>query len=143
MAKSEGFKRLLKHRAEDLVNQDNVHSFLEQKIKDKSLIISEQTSYDRGLIGDLFHYGDLDYMYNLWTSQPWKYSNDGLVNLYSNTMFFHSGDINMLRTKLLFLQVETLDWVTVTDCWNHQIKSPVNIGSNYWGKGKYTYYGGT
>lgn len=137
-----GFQKILKTRAEDLILKNDVKNFLDSKLGDKKMIISEQTSLKRNMIGDLFHYGDLMFMYNLWTSLPWKYETDGLRNLFHNTVNYFSTDILKIKDKFRFARVEELQWVCVTDSWNHITHQPKNLENCYWGLNRYQYYGG-
>lgn len=137
-----GFQKILKTRAEDLILRDDVKSFLESKLGDKKLIVSEQTSLENNMIGDLFHYGDLFFMYNLWVSLPWKYNTDGLRNLFYNTLNYFQSDVSKIKDKFKFVKVKDLKWVCVTDSWNYMANQPKNLEHCYWGLNRYEYMGG-
>jgi len=142
LAMKNGFSTILKHRAEDLILHENVKQFLDLKLGDKKLIISEQTSFDRRLMGDLFHYGSVEYMYNLWAYREWDYNYDGLKNLFANTVLFNNNDPEKITKSILFSPVVAVKWVSVTDCWNYMTKSPKHLEHSFWGKNRYQYYGG-
>lgn len=72
--KEEGCKKVLKNRAYDYLEHDKIFSH--------DLVVSEQTSLNHKIVGDLLLYGDVQYLINWWTKNPWDYSVDGLTNLY-------------------------------------------------------------
>jgi len=142
MAMKHGFQKILKTRAEDLIAEEDVKSFLDLKLGNKKLIVSEQTSFSNRIMGDLFHYGDLLFMHKLWTSMPWNHSKDGLTNLFHNTMNHFQSDIDKIKENLSFFKVEELKWVCVTDSWDNSTKHPNNLINCYWGRNRYKYMGG-
>lgn len=142
LAMSHGFRTILKTRAEDIILKENVKDFLETELGNKKLLISEQTNLQQNMIGDLFHYGDLHFMYNLWNSLPWNYQTDGLRNLFHNTINYFQSDLSKIEDKFKFSKVQDLDWVCVTDSWNYIACKPKNLSNCYWGLNKYMYMGG-
>ena len=107
----------LKNRAYDYVTSN--------KFFDKNLVVSEQTSLNSRIIGDLFLYGETDYLLNWWTRNDWDYSVDGLNNLYRNMP-------DDFLSKAVYANPEYLGWKTFEDdC------------DCYWGHHKnYHWYGG-
>lgn len=142
IAMSHRFSKILKTRAEDLILKEDVKSFLDSTLGDKRLLISEQTSLQRNMIGDLFHYGELMFMYNLWNSLPWNYQTDGLRNLFYNTMNYYQSDMSHIKENFSFIGVKPLQWVCVTDSWNYLTSEPKNLKNCYWGLNRYNYWGG-
>tara|TARA_A200000159_G_C7325259_1_gene340696 strand:- start:1565 stop:2194 length:630 start_codon:yes stop_codon:yes gene_type:complete len=115
--KEEGCKKVLKNRAYDYLENSNIFN--------KGLVVSEQTSLNNRIVGDLLLYGDVQYLIDWWTKNPWDYSVDGLTNLYRNLLPNFS-------EEAFFGNPETLGWKTFED------------GHNcYWGRNKnYRWYGG-
>lgn len=138
IAISAGYSKVMKCRAEDIIFNENLQNFLDQALADKKLIISEQTSFEHKIMGDLFHYGCVNYMKEIWSHHPWNYNYDGLKNLYHNTLSFHGGETEKVIKNILFLPVESLNWITVDD---KLIDSGCNT-ENFWGLNKYAYFGG-
>ena len=117
ICKNAGCQKTLKTRAYDYI--ENVEIFSEH------LAISEQTDLSKGIIGDLFMYGETQYLIDWWTKNPWDYSTNGLSNLYKNMP-------NNLPAEALFLSPEKLGWKTFEDNAN-----------TYWGHHKnYEWHGG-
>lgn len=145
MARKKCFKNVLKMRAEDVLLNSEQYSFLLRCLNNKKMIISEQTNLSNEKVGDLFMFGQTEYIYSLWTANQWNYSRDGLYNLYNNfsNLSASSVPIAYIKEKCLYLAPEDISWVTVTDAWDSKNKSVNDLESCHWGKKKgYAYYGG-
>ena len=122
----EGFKRCinagceftLKNRAYDYIENDTL-------LKKNDLIVTEQSSRDDCIIGDLLMYGETSYLLDWWTKNPWDYSVNGRTNLYRNA------PENFYR-KAVFVEPTNIGWKTYENDFN-----------DYWGKDKgHIWYGG-
>ena len=137
MAKERGFK--------DILFNDNQHADLLSLITDKKMIISEQTNLASEKVGDLFMFGETDYIYKLWTTNKWNYSRDGLYNLYQNfnTLSPDASARSYIKEHCLYLTPQDINWVTVTDAWKEGKIDAHSLRSCFWGKKKgFVYYGG-
>lgn len=145
MARKKGFENVLKMRAEDMLLNNDQFSFLLSSLNSKKMIISEQTNLTNKKVGDLFMFGQTEYIYRLWTANKWNYSRDGLYNLYNNFSNISENSIPnaYIKEKCLYLTPQDISWVTVTDAWNLKSKNVNVLESCYWGKKKgFVYYGG-
>lgn len=117
ICKKASCKMTLKNRAYDYITCDTFF--------DKDLVISEQTSLSKKIIGDLFLYGETEYLLDWWNKNPWDYSTNGLTNLYRNMP-------EDFLQKATFMNPKQLGWKTFED-----------ESNCYWGEHKnYEWYGG-
>jgi|DEB19_MinimDraft_3_1074340.scaffolds.fasta_scaffold06415_8 hypothetical protein len=144
-ALSKGFSKILKMRAEDILLFP--YEKLLESLGSKKCIISEQTSLYLNRIGDLFHFGDTKYILDWWKEKEWDYNKDGLFNLFKNAEIA-ANNLGIPLQKytqenLEFLSPFEIMWYCISDCWDHDLKMPINLESNYWGRKQgYTYHGG-
>tara|TARA_R110001592_G_scaffold324471_1_gene604115 strand:+ start:5398 stop:6018 length:621 start_codon:yes stop_codon:yes gene_type:complete len=121
----EGFKICKEASCEMTIKNRAYDYFISKDFLNKNLIVSEQTSLKEKIIGDLFLYGQTDYLLNWWSNNPWDYSTNGLANLYRNMP-------EDFVDSACFLTPKELGWKTFEDDCNL-----------YWGEHKgYQLYGG-
>ena len=150
----EGYKRLtqnninksLKLRFCDFVQNENLFYELLEK---SSVVLTEQTSIERRMIGDLLMFGNTRETLALWNALPWDYSKSGLYNLYDNAEYLAmSNNLNVLeylKSKYLYVSPEDIGWYSYENNWNHTQKTPFESFTprHLWGKiQNYSYYGG-
>jgi hypothetical protein len=145
MARERNFKKALKIRAEDILLDTHQHKNLLSFLGDKKMILSEQTSFKDERIGDLFMFGEVSFMHELWTVLPWIYSRDGLYNLYKNFTKLSAKNVpaSYIENNCAFKSPQELSWVTVTDAWADGKVDMQKLESCFWGRKKgFVYYGG-
>ena len=139
-------ERCIKLRASDLtLNTDKIITALDTK----KILLSEQTSIERRMIGDLFMAGPTSIVRDLWTENAWDYSKSGLYNLFDNATLLAKKD-NMdisqfFKENCVFLSPHEINWVTLDNNWNTTLKKPHKVldSSDIWGvKQGYQHYGG-
>ena len=139
-------ERCIKLRASDLtLNIDKIITALDTR----KILLSEQTSIERRMIGDLFMAGPTSIVRDLWTENAWDYSKSGLYNLFDNATLLAKKD-NMdisqfFKEKCVFLSPHEINWVTLDNNWNTTLKKPHKAldSSDIWGvKQGYQHYGG-
>ncbi len=136
----------IKLRASDIIlNADKVLAALDTR----KILLSEQTSLERKMIGDLFMAGPTSFVRDLWTESPWDYSKSGLYNLFDNaTLLAKRDSLNIsqfFKENCLFLSPHEINWVTLDNNWNSVLKEPRRDfdQSDIWGiKQGYQHYGG-
>lgn len=136
----------IKLRASDIIlNADKVVAALGAR----KVLLSEQTSLERRMIGDLFMAGPTSLVRDLWTENSWDYSKSGLYNLFDNATLLakRSGkDISQFfKESCLFLSPYDINWVTLDNNWNSVLREPWRDldQSDIWGiKQGYQHYGG-
>jgi hypothetical protein len=145
IAKKNGFSVILKMRAEDILLLGDMNRRLYSLLSDKKILVSEQTNMIRGRLGDLFMFGDLDFIHGLWRRLPWDYSKNGLYNLFRNfdDMSLNINVNQFIQEHCNYKTPQTLGWVTVTDAWDFEKKEVKNLETCLWGKKPgHAYYGG-
>ena len=124
-AKKAGFQNICKFRSDGISLIENFSEYCEGILKQEKtkLMITQQTCLGRGLIGDLFMYGDLDFLIKCWTPENWDYSRDGCYNVGRNFaracgVEYASGDWkSALLTSASLRDVSTLKWVDFRAHW--------------------------
>ena len=149
----EGYKILLQNnihmsvklRACDIIgNEELLYKLLEQD----SLILTEQTCFQKRMIGDLLMLGNTQRMFDLWTKHPWDYGKSGLYNLFDNAERLANKGGNSiqeyLKSNAHFVKPGEIKWYTLETNWNNKEKCTNEAFSDkhLWGAGRYSYYGG-
>lgn len=119
-AKRLGFQKILKSRLDTVHLIPNLCDFSESLLKGKKMLVTQQTSLNRVLLGDLFLYGDLEFMKKCWDIQNWYPTKSGLTSLAMN--FFsiireqnwHEACIN----NLSFVDIFNLKWICLKENWD-------------------------
>jgi len=141
-AKQKGFKVVTKNRLDCIIDIKDFHKHFEQILNEenKKCLITQQTSFDNYMIGDLLMHGDIDFLINLWDNKQWNYATDGLRNLSFNFCRYHNIalDINWrkpLRETFSFRDRETLRWFDIASNWQEVCKREQPFDSNkfIWG----------
>lgn len=136
----------IKLRASDIVLEiDKIISALSTR----KILLSEQTSIERRMIGDLFMAGPTSAVRDLWTENTWDYSKSGLYNLFDNTSLIAKKDNltihDFFKKNCVFFSPYDINWVTLDNNWDVFLKKPNNEldSSDIWGvKQGYQHYGG-
>ena len=149
----EGYKILL---------QNNVHKSVKLRVCDvisnkqllcklleeQKLVLTEQTCFQKRMIGDLLMLGDTQRMLELWTEHPWDYNKSGLYNLFDNAERLANKQNKpikeYLRDEAYYVHPNEIQWHTFETNWNNKDKC-INeefSDKHLWGAGRYPYYGG-
>ena len=139
-------EKTLKLRASDFVGNKQLFCDMLQQEK---LVITEQTSMQRRMIGDLLMFGSTKQALELWSAQPWDYSKSGLYNLFDNAEKLAASN-NMttrdyLQKNSTYVTPERIEWYTYENNWDLMKKKPKEEFStkHLWGNiPGYPYYGG-
>jgi hypothetical protein len=127
-AKSLGFANILKMRADSICDLDDPFDFC-QNILDKEetkCLVTAQT-IPNIQIGDLFMYGNIDFLLSIWKPELWNYSHNGMINLYN----IFEGDF---YKSFSYRDVETLKWRFLSPSWkqhNGNVSSSENWDRYY------------
>jgi hypothetical protein len=139
-------QKSLKMRASDiLVNEEEITRILVQN----KVTVTEQTSIQKGMIGDLFMAGPTKQVLDFWTENDWDYNKSGLYNLFDNATSLASKRNNdvetFLKQEFSFVDPSLIGWMTLDNNWdidNKQIREPWT-NKHFWGHMQgYGYYGG-
>ena len=139
-------EKTVKLRASDLIqNKELFYELLEKE----NLVITEQTSTKKRMIGDLLMFGDTKKALELWSAQPWDYSKSGLYNLYDNlekiALEQNIDSKKYLKDNFTYVSPQDIKWYTYENNWDIENKKQSKEFSdkNLWGAiPGYRYYGG-
>ena len=85
-AKKLGAKKILKMRLDSFTIKEDIFNFCDNILEKENTkcLITAMTNLPEKWIGDLFMYGDIDFLIDIWDEKKWNYNlRDGMVNLYS------------------------------------------------------------
>ena len=119
-AQSKGFKKVLKSRADSIHLTENIVNFSDELLKDKKMLVTQQTTIDRERIGDLFMYGDLAYMKQCWNIDTWYPTKTGLTSLAKNFLSLCSEDNwhDACINNLSFVNIFNIKWICLRMNWD-------------------------
>ena len=128
LIKELGGGRVLKMRLDTISSHDDIFRYCDGVLNDEktSCIVTAQTN-NAGLIGDLFMYGDIDFLLSLWNSTVWNYSGDGMVNI---NRLFHDKYNCKLREKFSYRENDKLKWILIKPEHFNTIKAS-NLETDY------------
>ena len=113
------FKKILKARADGINLIEDISTFSNNLLKDKKMLITQQTSIDRMEMGDLFMYGDLEFLKKCWNINTWYPTKTGLTSLAKN--FFNLCKEDNWRNALInntsFVDIFNLKWIDFRANW--------------------------
>lgn len=81
-----GFKYLYKCRTDGVILRDNIIDFCIDRIKDKPILLTQQTNFVPAHAGDLFMYGDTAFLKKCWNIKSWYPTTTGLTSFASNIL---------------------------------------------------------
>jgi len=135
----------IKLRACDVISNKQL---LYKLLEEQTLVLTEQTCFQKRMIGDLLMLGSTQRMFELWTEHPWDYSKSGLYNLFDNAeRLANKRDKTIrqyLRSEAYYMHPSEIQWHTLETNWNSEKKciNEVFSDKHLWGAGRYPYYGG-
>jgi len=141
-AKEKGFKIITKNRLDCVIDIKNFYNYFNEILENenKKCLITQQTSFENYMIGDLLMHGDIDYLISMWDNKQWNYSTDGLRNLTINFCKLQNIPIDTnwykkLKEDFSFRDRETLRWFDVAANWKEVLTSDNPYDSNrfVWG----------
>ncbi len=141
----QGISKCMKLRGSDLITKEDK---LLSALKTSKVTLTEQTSFDRGMIGDLLMIGTTTMVHDLWTKNSWNYKKSGLYNLFDNARSLCENHFDLheqLKNKYNFLSPHEIGWMTLENNWNDQELNIIEPFSqkHLWGHMQgYGYYGG-
>lgn len=114
-----GFTKILKARADGINLLDDVCTFSNNHLKDKKILITQQTSIDRMEMGDLFMYGDIKFLKKCWNINTWYPTKTGLTSLAKNFINICKEDTwkSALINNASFINIFNLKWIDFRANW--------------------------
>ena len=141
-----GIEKSLKMRASDiLTNEENIAHLLSRN----RITVTEQTSIEKGMIGDLFMAGPTKQVLDFWTENNWDYNKSGLYNLFDNARSLSAKKNKnieaFLKEEFVYVDPAHIGWMTLDNNWDvadSKIREPWS-NKHFWGHLQgYGYYGG-
>ena len=138
-----GFEYVLKSRCDTVHNIENIFKFAHQQLQDKKMIVTQSTSLDQQVLGDLFLYSSVSLMKKIFDVKNWYPTKTGLTSLANN--FLAQCDQTIWKDACLqnlkLIDICKLKWIDFRSNWetlkNHKddilnasLESPHKY---YWG----------
>jgi len=116
-----GFSHICKTRSDGIHLIDDLFLFSHENLKDKKILITQQTRFHEKHIGDLFMYGELNFLKKCWDIDKWYPTTTGLSSLANN--FFELCDKTDWKSALInncsFKDIFSLRWIDFRNNWDH------------------------
>ena len=118
-AESKNFSTILKSRADSINLIEEICTYTKGLLGNKKLLVTQQTTIDRQQIGDLFLYGDLNFIKKCWNIKTWYPTKTGVTSLAKNFLSvvdetdWRSACIN----NLSFADIYRLKWICLQKNW--------------------------
>lgn len=113
VAKFMGATHVLKIRADSIIKRDDIFEYCQFVLEEENMqcLVTAQTTPHHNLIGDLFMYGEVDFLLSIWQPNKWVNEGDGMKNLWR---IYHQ-QYNNLRSSFSYRDCETLQWYLLTE----------------------------
>ena len=132
-AQEKGFEKILKTRSDSIHLIKDICVYANNLLKDKKILVTQQTALDRQQIGDLFMFGDLEFIKKCWNIDSWYPTKTGLTSLAKNFLRlvqdkdWHDACIN----NLSFTDIYNLRWICLQKNWEEVKKQKEKILHNH------------
>ena len=119
-AKAKGFTKVLKSRADSIHLLKNICSQADTLLKDKKMLVTQQTSLVKQELGDLFLYGSTALMKKMFNINNWYPTKSGLNSLANNFMAQCDEDSwrDACVNNLQLVDIFKLRWVDFRSNWD-------------------------
>ena len=118
-ALDKGFTHVCKSRSDGIHLIEDLLSFSHENLQDKKMLITQQTRFHQRHIGDLFMYGDLNFLKRCWDIDKWYPTTTGLSSLANN--FFDECEETEWTSALInncsFKDIFSLKWIDFRNNW--------------------------
>ena len=131
-AMAKGFTKVLKSRADSIHLIRNICNHADTLLNNKKMLVTQQTTIDRQQIGDLFLYGQLDFIKKCWDLDTWYPTNTGIKSLAKNFIAtvkennWHDACIN----NLAFVDIYNIKWICLQKNWQEVNANKDNVLDN-------------
>ena len=131
-AESKNFSHILKSRADSIHLIENICDYAKDLLNNKKMLVTQQTTIDRQQIGDLFLYGNLDFIKKCWNIETWYPTNTGIKSLAKNFLTivdepdWHSACVN----NLSFADIYKLKWICLQKNWTEVSNNQDDVYNN-------------
>ena len=119
IAAARGFTKILKSRSDSIHLIKNMCEYADKLLQDKNMLVTQQTTLHRPQIGDLFLYGDLNFIKKCWNIDTWYPTKTGVTSLANN--FINVVQENNWRdaciNNLSFVDIYNIKWICLQKNW--------------------------
>ena len=143
-----GFTHVCKQRADGIHLKNNILEYCEQSLEtDKKILTTQETSFQKKHMGDLFIYGEIEFLKKCYEISTWYPTSTGLISLANN--FQNSCPendwVSCLKNNCSFKDTFSLRWIDLRQNWQHLKYDLDNLMLNalkdfhkyIWSDGKY------
>jgi len=131
-ALEKGFTKAMKTRADSIHLIENVCEYSRNLLGDKKILVTQQTNIERQMIGDLYMFGELDFLKKCWNIDTWYPTRTGVTSLANN--FFSLVSENDWRqaclNNLAFVDIYNLKWICLQKNWQEVEAHKKNVLDN-------------
>ena len=131
-AKLIGFKKALKIPLYTIILDKNIDIILDKFLNKKKLLITQETEIIRKRIGDLFMYGDIDFLINLFDFKRWYELADNGLDSFGKIFDEKLNSSNkfewfeLLKKYCEFENIYNLKWIDLRVSWHEDLKFKTN-----------------
>ena len=120
-AAQKGFKKVLKTRSDSIHLIRNLCEFADDKLQNKKILVTQQTRIDKPQVGDLFMYGDLDFLKLCWNIDKWYPTKTGVTSLANNlqSVVRESSWRDCCINHLRLIDIYNLKWICLQKNWKN------------------------
>ena len=117
---NKGFFYVCKSRADGIHLIDDLLYYSHDLLKDKKLVVTQQTKFEPMHMGDLFMYGETDFLKNCWNVKDWYPTDTGLTSLANNFLksCYQDDWVEALRNNCSFVDIYNLKWIDFRANWD-------------------------
>jgi len=116
------FTHLFKCRADGVILRKNIIEFCQNRLKDKRILLTQQTELWAVRAGDLFMYGELQFLKKCWNIATWYPTNTGLTSFAKNILAACNMEpeqwIKCLRQNAEFIDIFNIKWIDFRANWD-------------------------
>ena len=114
------FDFICKSRSDGVHLIKNLIDFSYQKLDGKKLLITQQTKFNIQHMGDLFMYGDINFLKQCWDIKSWYPTDTGLTSLANNFLMAckETDWISALKNNCSFQDIYNLKWIDFRANWS-------------------------
>ena len=131
-AKLNGFKKVLKIPLYTIILDKNIDVMLDKFLNKKQLLITQETEIIRKRIGDLFMYGDIDFLIDLFDFKRWYELADNGLDSFGKIFDEKLNSSNkfewfeLLKKYCEFENIYNLKWIDLRVSWHNDLKFKSN-----------------
>lgn len=118
-AQDKKFTHVCKSRSDGIHLIEDLLSFSHECLGDKNILVTQQTKFNTQHMGDLYMYGNIDFLRKCWNYDTWYPTSTGLVSLANNFLQASESSnwVESLKSNCSFRDIFTLRWIDFRANW--------------------------